>query len=97
MAKIDRDEVLRVAKLTKLRLSDAEVAKMTNELSRILEHVDRMGKLDVANVEPTAHAVDMGTPFREDARAPGVSREDALGGAPATEAGAFAVPRILAE
>ena len=54
---IDRDQVLHVARLARLRLSDEEVETMTGELSGILEHVDRIGKLDLEGVEPTSHVV----------------------------------------
>ena len=54
---IDRDQVLHVARLARLRLSEEEVETMAGELSGILEHVDRIGKLDLDGVEPTSHVV----------------------------------------
>ena len=54
---IDRDQVLHVARLARLRLSEEEVEPMAGELSGILGHVDRIGKLDLEGVEPTSHVV----------------------------------------
>ena len=58
---IDRDQVLHVAKLARLRLSDEEVDRMAGELSKILEHVETMNELDLEGVEPTSHVVDLRT------------------------------------
>ena len=56
---IDRDQVLHVAKLARLRLSDEEVDRMAGELSKILEHVETINELDLDGVEPTSHVVDL--------------------------------------
>ena len=58
-AVIDRDQVLHVAKLARLKLSDDEVEQMASELSGILEHVDRISELDLEGVEPTSHVVEL--------------------------------------
>ena len=89
---IDRDQVLHVAKLARLRLSDEEVERMAGELSKILEHVETMNELDLDGVEPTSHVVDLVNVLREDMPRAGLDRETALEQAPdATETG-FRVP-----
>jgi len=89
---IDREQVLHVARLARLRLSDDEVERMTGELSEILEHVERMDELDLEGVEPTSHVVELQNVLREDVPRPSLPRERALEQAPdATEIG-FRVP-----
>jgi aspartyl-tRNA(Asn)/glutamyl-tRNA(Gln) amidotransferase subunit C len=89
---IDRDQVLHVARLARLRLSDDEVERMTGELSEILEHVERMDELDLDGVEPTSHVVELQNVLRDDVARPSLPRERALEPAPdATEIG-FRVP-----
>jgi aspartyl-tRNA(Asn)/glutamyl-tRNA(Gln) amidotransferase subunit C len=89
---IDREQVLHVAKLARLKLTDDEVERMAGELSQILEHVERMTELDLEGVEPTSHAVQLENVLREDVPRPSLPRERALASAPeATESG-FRVP-----
>ena len=72
---IDRDQVLHVAKLARLRLTDDEVDRMAGELSQILEHVETMNELDLDGVEPTSHVVDLTNVLREDVPRAGLDRE----------------------
>ena len=89
---IDREQVLHVAKLARLKLTDDEVEKMTGELSQILEHVERMEALDLDGVEPTSHVVALENVLREDVPRACLPRERALEQAPdATDEG-FRVP-----
>jgi aspartyl-tRNA(Asn)/glutamyl-tRNA(Gln) amidotransferase subunit C len=94
---IDRDQVLHVARLSRLRLSDAEVEAMVGELSGILEHVDRIGRLDLDGVEPTTHVVALENVWRADEPVPSLSREAALANAPEPQDGAFRAPSPQAE
>ena len=94
---IDRDQVLHVAKLARLRLSDEDVERMVGELSGILEHVDRIGRLDLEGVEPTSHVVALENVLRADEPRPSLSREVALASAPEPQEGAFRVPSPQAE
>jgi aspartyl-tRNA(Asn)/glutamyl-tRNA(Gln) amidotransferase subunit C len=89
---IDRDQVLHVAKLARLELSDDEVDQMASELSGILEHVDRISELDLEGVEPTSHVVELENVLRADEPAPSLEREAALLNAPDPADGAFRVP-----
>jgi len=89
---IDRDQVLHVARLARLELSDEEVDRMSGELSGILEHVDKIGELDLEDVEPMDHVVALENVLRPDEPRPSLPRERALENAPDTEDGAFRVP-----
>jgi aspartyl-tRNA(Asn)/glutamyl-tRNA(Gln) amidotransferase subunit C len=89
---IDRDQVLHVAKLARLKVTDDEVDRMAEELSKILEHVETMNELDLEGVKPTSHVVDLTNVLREDVPRPGLPREKALEQAPDAADGGFRVP-----
>lgn len=89
---IDREQVLHVAKLARLELSDDEVETMATELSGILEHVDRISELDLTGVEPTSHVVALLNVLRSDEPRPSLERDLALSSAPDPADGAFRVP-----
>ena len=94
---IDREQVLHVAKLARLKLSEEEVERMTGELSHILEHVDRIAQMDLDGVEPTSHVVALENVLRADVPRPSLPREAALANAPEPVEGAFRVPSPQAE
>jgi len=89
---IDRDQVLHVARLARLELSEAELDKMAGELSGILDHVERMNELDLEGVEPTTHVVQLENVLRADEPRPSWPREKILEPAPDPDEGAFRVP-----
>ena len=70
---IDREQVLHVARLARLRLSEEEVEPMAGELSGILEHVDRIAELDLEGVEPTSHVVELENVLRADEPRPSLA------------------------
>ena len=89
---IDRDQVLHVAKLARLRLTDEEVERMSGELSTILEAIEQISELDLEGVPPTSHVIDLENVLRPDEPRPCLPRERALENAPdATDEG-FRVP-----
>jgi aspartyl-tRNA(Asn)/glutamyl-tRNA(Gln) amidotransferase subunit C len=94
---IERDQVLHVAKLARLRLGDGEVERMSGELSGILEHVDRIGELDLDDVPPTSHVIALENVLRPDEPRPSWPREAVLEQAPDPADGAFRVPSPRAE
>jgi aspartyl-tRNA(Asn)/glutamyl-tRNA(Gln) amidotransferase subunit C len=94
---IDREQVLHVARLARLRLDEAEVETMSSELSGILEHVDRIAELDLDDTEPTSHVVDLENVLRPDEARPSWPRERMLELAPDPSEGAFRVPSPQAE
>ena len=89
---IDRDQVLHVAKLARLRLDDAELERMAGELSVIIEHVERVNELDLDDVEPTSHVIQVENVLRADEPRPSLPRERALEQAPDPVEGGFGVP-----
>ena len=89
---IERGQVLHVARLARLRLSDEEVERMTGELSGILDHIERIGELDLDEVEPTAHVVAVENVLREDEPRPSWPRERVLEEAPDRAPEGFRVP-----
>ncbi len=89
---IDRDAVLHVARLARLELSEAEVERMTGELRKVLEHIEKIGELDLDGVPPTAHVVEVSNALRPDVARPSLPRDVALAAAPAVVDGGFAVP-----
>jgi aspartyl-tRNA(Asn)/glutamyl-tRNA(Gln) amidotransferase subunit C len=94
---IDREQVLHVARLARLGLTDEEVERMSRELSGILDHVDRIGQLDLDGVEPTSHVVELENVLRADEPRPSWPRERILEPAPDPAEGAFRVPSPQAE
>ena len=89
---IDRDQVLHVARLARLRLSDDEVERMSGELSTILDHIEKIGELDLEGVAPTSHVIEVENVLRPDEPRPSIPRERALEQAPDTAEGGFRVP-----
>jgi len=89
---IDRDQVLHVARLARLELAEEEVEGMAGELNGILEHLERIAKLDLDGVEPTTHVVALENVLRADEPELSLPRELALEPAPDPDQGAFRVP-----
>src|SRR5437588_10964469 len=79
---IDRDQVLHVARLARLELSDEEVTRMAEELSHVLDHVEKIRELDLSGVPPTSHVIDVAGVVRADEATPSLPAEVALASAP---------------
>jgi aspartyl-tRNA(Asn)/glutamyl-tRNA(Gln) amidotransferase subunit C len=91
---ITDDDVRYVARLARLRLEPGEAERMTGELAKILEHIDKMSELDTSEVPPTAHVLDVVNVVRPDKPRQSLAREDALKNAPAVADDSFRVPRM---
>jgi aspartyl-tRNA(Asn)/glutamyl-tRNA(Gln) amidotransferase subunit C len=89
---IERDQVLHVARLARLRLTDEEVERMPAELSKILDHVEKINELDLDDVAPTSHVIELENVLREDVPRPSWPRERILEGAPDATDDGFRVP-----
>lgn len=89
---LDREQVLHVARLARLELTESDVERMAAELSKVLGHVDRIRELDLDGVQPTAHAVDVAGVMRADEPVPGLTNAQALAAAPEPVDGGFGVP-----
>jgi aspartyl-tRNA(Asn)/glutamyl-tRNA(Gln) amidotransferase subunit C len=89
---ITRDDVLHVAELAQLELTEEEIERLGSQLSAILEAVGKVSQLDLADVPPTSHPLDLVNVWAEDEPRPSLAREDALRNAPEREGGFFRVP-----
>jgi aspartyl-tRNA(Asn)/glutamyl-tRNA(Gln) amidotransferase subunit C len=89
---ISREEVLHVAGLAWLALTDEEIERLTTELDAILEAVGVVSELDLADVPPTSHPLDLVNVWEEDLPREPLPLEDALANAPDAEDGLFRVP-----
>ena len=89
---ISRDEVLHVARLARLALTDDEIERLGAQLNAILEAVGKVAELDLEGVEPTAHPLELVNVWAEDEPRPSLPVDEALANAPDHEAGFFRVP-----
>jgi aspartyl-tRNA(Asn)/glutamyl-tRNA(Gln) amidotransferase subunit C len=92
---LSESEVRHVAMLARLAVTDEQVETLRDELNSILGHIDAIQQLDLEGVEPMTHAVPMVNEVRDDVVRPVLDRELALKNAPASEDGAFMIPRIV--
>ena len=88
---ITREEVLHVAKLARLELSDDEVARLTEQLGAILEAVSKVSELDLSDVPPTSHPLDLVNAWAPDEPRPSLPLDDVFANAPAREGDLFRV------
>lgn len=96
MAKLSRDDVLKLARLARLQLTEEEVTKFTDEISTILGYVEQLQKVDLDKLEPTMQVTGLTNATRPDEEVEyGPSPEDLLRNAPATESGHIKVRRML--
>jgi aspartyl-tRNA(Asn)/glutamyl-tRNA(Gln) amidotransferase subunit C len=89
---LDRDQVLHVARLARLELSEDDVERMASELSHVLDHIEKIRELDLDGVPPTSHVIDVVNALRADEPEPCLPAEVALASAPEPLQGGFGVP-----
>jgi aspartyl-tRNA(Asn)/glutamyl-tRNA(Gln) amidotransferase subunit C len=90
---LSREQVLHVARLARLELTEDEQRRMSEELSKVLDHIERIGELgDLADVEPTSHVVALENQLRADVPRASLPVETALESAPESDLGGFRVP-----
>ena len=92
MARISRDEVLHVARLARLELTDDEVVKFQEQLSAILDAVSKVSELDLADVPPTAHPLEIENAWAEDEPRPCLPLDEVFANAPDRDEDYFRVP-----
>ncbi|MGH3865240.1 MAG: Asp-tRNA(Asn)/Glu-tRNA(Gln) amidotransferase subunit GatC [Pseudonocardiaceae bacterium] len=97
MPTVSRDEVAHLAHLARLAVTEEELDLFAGQLEVILTSVARISEVAAADIPPTSHAVGLTDVFRADVPRPGLTQQQALSGAYATEDGRFRVPRILDE
>ena len=89
---ITREEVLHVAKLARLELTDDEVSRLTEQLGAILEAVSKVSELDLSDVPPTSHPLSLVNAWGEDELRPSLSLDEVFANAPDREGDLFKVP-----
>lgn len=96
MAKLTREDVLKLARLSRLRLSDDEVEQFQSEISEILAYVEQLSAVDTAGLEPTSQVTGLTNVMREDTEIDyGISQDELLKNAPAVDKKQFKVKRVL--
>ncbi len=94
---LSREDVEKVALLSRLRLAPEELDKMTAQLAAIVGYVDQLAELDTEDIEPMAHAVELTNVFRPDNERPSLLQAEALGNAPHQDGQFYLVPAVLGE
>ena len=89
---LSSDQVLHVARLARLELTPEEVERFGGELSKVLDHIELIGQLELEDVPPTSHVIDVENALREDVPRPSMPVEVALASAPEEDQGGFRVP-----
>ena len=92
---LDKATVAHIATLARIRLSEAELASLADDLSHILTWVEQLNEVDTSGVAPMASAADASLPMRDDAVTDGGCREAILGNAPQAARGFFTVPKVV--
>lgn len=92
---LDKDAVMKVARLARLKITDEEAEKYGGQLSNIIQFVEQLNEVDTDNVEPLASVVDIDLRLREDAITDGGIQDDVLANAPETLEGFFVVPKVV--
>ncbi|MDQ7055075.1 MAG: Asp-tRNA(Asn)/Glu-tRNA(Gln) amidotransferase subunit GatC [Persephonella sp.] len=92
---IDRETVLKVAQLSKLKLKEDEVELFSRQLSEILSFIEKLEELDTESILPFYELIKQETPMRDDEPEEGLTNEEALSNAPQSEKGFFVVPRVV--
>jgi aspartyl-tRNA(Asn)/glutamyl-tRNA(Gln) amidotransferase subunit C len=94
---LTRDQILDIAHLARLNLSEEELERFRPQLEAILGYVESLNSLDLASVEPTTHVLSVPERLRSDNLEAGLTPEEATANAPESKAGHVKVPRILEE
>ncbi len=90
---LSRDQVLHVARLARIELSEDEQLRMIDELSKVLDHIEKIAERgDLEDVEPTSHVTAGENELRADEPRPSLPAEIALQSAPESDMGGFRVP-----
>jgi aspartyl-tRNA(Asn)/glutamyl-tRNA(Gln) amidotransferase subunit C len=94
---LSRQDVAKVGMLARLALTDADLERMTGELSKIVGLVSQLAEVDTAAVEPLAHPLDSQNVFRDDELRPSLTTAEALQSSPRHDGECFLVPAVLGD
>jgi aspartyl-tRNA(Asn)/glutamyl-tRNA(Gln) amidotransferase subunit C len=92
---ITKSQIQHVAHLARLELDERAIDTFANQISEILQYVDKLQRLDTQDIPATSHAISLTNAFREDEERLHLPTEDALANAPAKEGGSFVVPKVI--
>lgn len=93
--KLSREEVLHIARLARVALTEEEITRMQEQLSDLLEHFEVLQKVNTEGIDPTAQSIDLISVMREDEVKPSLPVDDALANAPRREGDSFRVRAVL--
>ena len=93
--RINAETVLELAALARLTLSAEEVERMRSDLEAVLDYMEKLSEVDTSNVPPTAHVLDISTPFRPDRVADLLSVGEAVRNAPEHDNSSMIVPKVI--
>lgn len=93
--KISDKEIEHIALLSRLEISEEEKKIFAEQLSTILDYIDKLNELDTHDIEPTSHVIPLNNVMREDIPSPSLLREDALMNAPEHTEKFYRVPKII--
>lgn len=89
------EDVLKIAKLARLKLTDSEIEPLKNDLNSILKYIEKLGTVDTSQILPTSHVLDIVSVMREDISVKGLETEEVFKNAPSSEYDHFKVPKII--
>lgn len=92
---LTRDDVLKIAKLSRLKLEDSEIEPLKEDLNNILKYIEKLNTADTSKVSATSHVLDVVSVMREDISEKGLSSEDVFKNAPSSEFDHFKVSRVI--
>lgn len=93
--KVTKEQVIHIAELAHLKLSEKEIEIFQNEMNQILEYMEMLNELNTENIEPLSHPVEVVNVFREDKVSESIQREDALKNAPEATEEFIKVPKVI--
>ncbi|NIP38891.1 MAG: Asp-tRNA(Asn)/Glu-tRNA(Gln) amidotransferase subunit GatC [Candidatus Dadabacteria bacterium] len=93
--KITTENVKEVAELTRLEFAEDEIEDFRSQFENILKFISKLDELDIDDVKPTTHVLDISTPMREDVVADWIVQDEAMKNAPQPEDGFFGVPKVI--
>ena len=92
---VNREEVLKIASLAKLSLTEEEVEKYTSQFNDILDYMHQLNELDTENVEPLSHVLELTNVMRKDVEESSLKRKEVLKNAPESDSDYFIVPKVI--
>ncbi|OFX14964.1 MAG: asparaginyl/glutamyl-tRNA amidotransferase subunit C [Armatimonadetes bacterium RBG_16_58_9] len=93
--KLTREDIESVAYLSRLKLSEEEIDKLTGQINRLLGNFEKLQEINTDDVEPTSHVIPVSNVFRKDVSRPSLSVEEVVSNGPQIADNCFVVPRVV--